>query len=250
MYGVWDDHDFGANDSWGGLDGVDDFVQPWKKDVLKVFKQNWSNPWYGGGDETPGCWFSFTCGDVEVFMLDCRYYRQSPKLPGPRTMLGPVQKKWLIDSVKASTATFKVLCSSVPWATGTKGNAHPDKWDGFLEEREEIFSTLEAAKVDGIVLISADRHRADLRRIKRPNGYDLYDFMTSRLSNGLNHTLVKGYIFAYHEKPMFGHLAFDTTLADPEVTLSVITIDDELAADEVSGKPCQITFKLSDLSHP
>lgn len=36
-------------------------------------------------------------------------------------------------------------------------------------------------------------------------------------------------------------LAFDTTLADPEVTYRMVTIDDEVA--------CTVTLKKSQLSH-
>jgi hypothetical protein len=42
-----------------------------------------------------------------------------------------------------------------------------------------------------VYAISADRHRVDVRRTKRPDGYDLYDIMSSRLTNVHTHGLVK-----------------------------------------------------------
>ncbi len=57
VFTIWDDHDFSTNDSWGGPD-ID--VPFWKKDwVFPIFRQNWANPGYGGGDDQPGCWYSF-----------------------------------------------------------------------------------------------------------------------------------------------------------------------------------------------
>jgi len=104
IYAIWDDHDFGKNDSAGGTDR---FKPAWKVPVLNVFKQNWVNPYYGGGDKDPGCWFDFSVGDIDFFMTDGRYYRDFKK----GTMLGEVQKKWLIEKLKASTAKFKVIGS-------------------------------------------------------------------------------------------------------------------------------------------
>ncbi len=81
VFTIWDDHDFSTNDSWGGAD-ID--VPFWKKEwVFPIFRQNWANPGYGGGDAQPGCWYTFPIGDVDFIMLDCRYYRTSPKRESP-----------------------------------------------------------------------------------------------------------------------------------------------------------------------
>ncbi len=121
VFTIWDDHDFSTNDSWGGADIEVPF---WKKDwVFPIFRQNWAHPGYGGGDDQPGCWFSFSIGDVDFIMLDCRYYRTKPK-KRPRSMLGTVQKKWLKEQLTKSSGTFKVICSSVPWDFRTKGDSN------------------------------------------------------------------------------------------------------------------------------
>ena len=72
IYSIWDDHDFGKNDTSGG---IETFSPDWKLPVWKVFKENWNNPYYGGGAKQPGCWFDFSIGDVDFFMTDGRYYR-------------------------------------------------------------------------------------------------------------------------------------------------------------------------------
>jgi alkaline phosphatase D len=223
IYAIWDDHDFTVNDGEGGPEIETPY---WKRPVWNTFKNQWANPYYGGGKDHPGCWFDFSQGDVDFIMLDCRYYRENPKEFDDPSMLGEYQKAWLLDKLKSSTATFKVIASSVPWAKGTKPGSD-DTWDGFPNEREEIFTFIEENKINGVVLISADRHRSDAWKMQRPNGYVLYDFMSSRLSNVHTHNIMSNSLFGYNKKCSFGTLEFDTTLEDPTLTYIIKNIDNE-----------------------
>ncbi len=234
IYAIWDDHDSATDDVWLGP-----YVDrpAWKLPLFRQFRENWNNPSYGS-EERPGVWFSFSIGNVEFFMLDCRFYRTNPYLE-TKTMLGPEQKQWLFEQLKQSTSSFKVLASSVPWAFEAKGDA-VDTWNGFREEREEIFDFLADNKVEGVILISADRHRSDAWRIERPDGYPLYDLESSRLTNDTVHDLVPGALFGYNEKQSFGLLTFDTTNSDSTLTYRIVSID-----DEVKG---ELTLKRSDLT--
>ena len=238
VFTIWDDHDFGTDDSWGGAD-ID--VPFWKKDwVFPIFRQNWANPGYAGGNDQPGCWYSFHIGDVDFIMLDCRYYRTSPKTKVGKSMLGNVQKKWLKEQLKSADGTFKVLCSSVPWDFRTKGDSK-DTWNGYKDEHEEILSFIEKNEIEGVILMSADRHRSDCWKISRPNGYDLYEFNSSRLTNQHVHPTMEkqGAIFSYNKPQSFGLVTIDTTVADPTATYEVININGE--------KPHSLTVKRSEL---
>ena len=217
IYAIWDDHDFGVNDCAGGLDP---FKPAWKVPVWRVFKENWNNPYYGGGEKQPGCWFDFSIGDVQFFMLDNRYYRDFKK----GSMLGPVQTKWLLEKLRASTATFKVLCNGTLW-TEHADKGGKDSWWGVKEAREEVFSVIDKKKIGGVILLSADRHRTDVYKIERPNGYPLYEFETSKLTNNHTHKTRKQAVFSYNKGNYFGLLTFDLTAADPTVTFQCITID-------------------------
>jgi alkaline phosphatase D len=236
VFAIWDDHDFGTNDCWGGP-AIDD--PPWKIPVWRVFRQNWANPAYGGGEEQPGCWFRFAIGDVDFIMLDGRYYRTDPETPEP-SMLGPAQKAWLFEQLADLEGTFKVLVSPVPWAEGTKGGS-PDTWDGYAEERAEIYRFLSGNRIEGVVLLSADRHRSDLWRIEREEGYALYEFESSRLTNQHVHQTMEAAVFSYNEKQSVGIVDFDTTLDDPEVRYTIVSIDGEDIFD--------FTIKHSELQH-
>jgi alkaline phosphatase D len=235
IYAIWDDHDAATDDVWLGP-FKDKPV--WKMPLLEVFKQNFNNPYYGDPD-WPGCWHNFSICDVDFFMLDGRTYRTNPYDENP-TMLGPVQKAWLLDQLKNAKGTFKVIASPVPWALATKGAAR-DTWNGFKEERKEIFDFLAENKVNGVILLSADRHRSDAWKIERKNGYPLYEFESSRLTNQHVHELMPKALFGYNAKQSFGLLTFDTTLDDPTVTYQIVSIDNEIVGE--------LMIKKSEISH-
>jgi len=258
VYGIWDDHDFAGNDSIGGPQ----IEKPaWKRPVWNVFRQNWVNPYYGGGDTQPGCWFDFKIGDVDIFMLDCRYYRVDPQGKDPvytdptaaqPSMLGPVQKQWLLNKLKGSTATFKIIAASVPWAfeskTGRQMSSNlgrrpglEDTWQGFGREREDIFSCIEAHKIEGVFLISADRHRSDAWKIEREKGYAFYEAMSSHLTKRSSHPAMPGALFTSLGKPAYGLLSIDTTLDDPEIRYDVVKIDDTVDGT-LKLKKSQLSF--------
>ena len=176
-------------------------------------------------------------------MLDCRFYRTNPREPSP-TMIGPVQKKWLFERLKASKtsgATFTVLVSSVPWTPGTKGGSK-DTWDGFPAERQEIWDFIKDNRIEGVFLISADRHRSDAYKNDRPGAYPLYEASSSKLTNVHTHPLIKKALFGYNKKCSFGLLTFDTAAPDPQLIYDVYNIDNK-KQDTLVVKRSELSFK-------
>lgn len=117
---------------------------------------------------------------VEVFVLDTRSYRD-PRYrfdsdAAPKTMLGLAQKRWFIDAVSASTATWKVVVSSVPLSLGTgnerdmQGRHYRDAWAageadnpyGYGRELREIAASLRDRKVANVVFLTGDQHFSNL----------------------------------------------------------------------------------------
>ena len=245
VYTIWDDHDFGVNDCAYGP-AIDS--PAWKRPVWKVFSNNWVNPGYGT-EKVPGCYYDFQLGDIHFIMLDGRFYRDkknkkkkkeaAAKKKAP-SMLGKQQKKWLLETLRGSKATFRVLCSPVPWVFKAKGDSL-DTWNGFKEERNEIFAFLEKEKLEGVLLMSADRHRSDLWKIQRDGAYPLWEFNSSRLTNIHVHSTMKAAEFSYNAKQSFGIVSFDTTIDDPTVTYAIRNIDGK----EVFSR----TLKRSTLAH-
>ena len=222
VYAVWDDHDAAFDDIWLGP-----YVDrpAWKQPMVEHFRRNWNNPGHGSASH-PGVWFRFSLGDVDFFLLDGRTYRTNPFVEG-RTMLGPVQKAWLLDGLRASEATFKVIASPVAWADGAKPGSR-DTWSGFPGEREEIFRFVEENDVRGVVLLSSDRHRSEAWAIERESGYAFHDLLSGQLTNIHTHPIEPGALFSYNLKDSFGLLTFETAGEEPRVTYRIYSIDDEL----------------------
>jgi len=221
VYAIWDDHDFGTNDCHGGA-AINE--PKWKTRVWSDFKLQWPNPEYGGEGNHPGCYFTHKFGQrVEFIFLDTRYYRE----PSEGQMLGPVQLAWLKRKLKGSEAQFKVICSSVPMTPGVKPGSK-DTWDGYSEERKEIFSFIENNKITGIFVLAADRHRSDAWKNNNfGSSYPIYEFMSSKLTNIHTHKIIKGCIFGYNKKPSFGEVIFDFTKENPTATYTAYSIDNE-----------------------
>ena len=239
IYSIWDDHDFTTNDGWGGPH----IEKPsWKRDVWEIYKENWDNPYYGGGKENPGCWFDFRIGDVHFIMIDGRYYRESPKDKSP-SMLGAVQMKWLKKTLADKPATFKVICTNVPMAPKVKPGSK-DTWDGYSDERSAIYQFIADQKLPGVVILSADRHRSDAYKVDTEieGMYPLFEFSSSRLTNQHVHKLIDHSLFGYNEKQSFGRVDFDLTVEDPTVKYTIINIDGK-AIHDLTVKLSQLQFK-------
>ena len=249
IYAIWDDHDMYDNDSEGGY-GLN--TTPYKMPNFKVFEQNWNNPFNGLKPEVPGTFFNFTLGDVEVFMTDGRFYRYGPNYSKndpnkkPHTMLGEAQRKWLLDNLKKSKAKFKVIASGTMWhADADKGGK--DSWAGakspFQHERDEIFDLLHKEKINGVILISGDRHRTDIWKTERPKAYPLYEFLSAKITNVHSHNTRDEALWSYANKSecFWGQLDFDTSREDPTVTFKAINQD---------GKTLkEFPIKLSEISY-
>ncbi len=221
VYAIWDDHDGAIDDYWMGPYRD---RPAWKIPNFEFFARQWNNPPMGSA-AFPGCWFTFTIGDVDFFLLDGRNYRTNP-FAEEKTMLGPVQKQWLLDGLAASHATFKILASPVAWSFDSKEGSY-DTWSGFPKEREEIFDFIHEHDISGVVLVSSDRHRSDVWAIKQPNGYDFVEFASAKLTNVHTHDTIPTAIFSYNARNSFEVLRIDTTRDDPTVTGQVVNIDGE-----------------------
>ena len=238
IYAIWDDHDFTTNDGWGGP-AIEE--PKWKRDVWNVFKENWDNPYYGGGEKQPGCWFDFWIGKVHFVLLDGRYYREPPKGKNP-SMLGPAQMQWLKKTLK-KPATFTVFCSNVPLAPKVKPGSK-DTWDGYDGERQQIFKFIAKEKIPGVVILSADRHRSDAYKIDTgiEGMYPLYECQSSRLTNQHVHGLIKHSLFGYNEKQSFGRVDFDLKAKDPTFKYTVVNIDGK-AVHSLEIKRSELQFE-------
>lgn len=173
-YAIWDDHDFGSNDS--------DRSFRQRDTALRVFQDYWMNPSYGTAG-TPGVFSRFEWADVEFFLLDDRYHRSPNDMPpGPdKRMFGREQLQWLKEALASSQATFKIVA-------GGNQMLNPlvlyEGFGAFAGEQRELLDFLREAKIEGVLFLSGDRHHTELIRREEPGLYPLYDFTSSPLTSG------------------------------------------------------------------
>jgi len=136
-----DDHDYGVQDAnstnlppWG--------LAPWES-LME------SRPYY-----------RFSTGLAEVWVLNQRHFKSDPSLPDTRekTLLGPRQRSWLLRTLAASTAPFKVICTPCTLAP-LPANARDGSWAaGFTSERDLLLDHI-ADRVTGTTLfVAGDTH--------------------------------------------------------------------------------------------
>ena len=174
-YAIWDDHDYGPNDA--------DYTYALKHDARDAFMAYWPNPSYGI-EPHQGITSTFDVADVQVFLMDDRWYRTpNARTDIPRRILGEQQLQWLIDALASSKATFKVV------AIGGQVLSDNMKREGFAwspEERDTLIAAVTRLKISGVMFISGDVHFAELSKLDRPSTYPIYELTSSPLSSGVN----------------------------------------------------------------
>lgn len=175
-YAIWDDHDYGPNDS--------NRSYPLKGVTLEAFKSYWPNPNFGL-PELAGAFGTFSWSDADFFLLDDRTFRAPSNLPNhlDKPLLGAAQLTWLLDALSQSRATFKVI------AIGSQVLNPFSRFEGYAQharERDLLIQSIKDRQIEGVIFLSGDRHFAELNRLDDdPQFYPLYDFTSSPLTSGL-----------------------------------------------------------------
>lgn len=175
MRAIYDDHEF-RND-WDAMYAVTEAPRYF------AAMQAWDEffPLRGKPDAKYRSWRHGA--HLECFLLDARRHRSPNAMPdGPdKTMLGAQQKAWLFAALKASTATFKLVLTSVPLDYGD-GNDH---WRSFLYERNELYEAV--LGIPGVLFMSADQHWfADNRHAN-----NIREFQVGPLARGIGIPMIE-----------------------------------------------------------
>jgi alkaline phosphatase D len=176
-YAIWDDHDFGPNNSDRGF---------WNKDkTLEAFKLFWVNASYGvNGNQ--GITSYFQWADVDFFLMDDRYFRAPNDLNDQeKPFLGDEQIQWLIDNLVTSRAPFKIVAIGGQVLNPVTGRGI-ETYELFKKEKEKLFELLEKNKIEGVIFLSGDRHHSEISRMERVNAYPIYEITSSSLTAGVS----------------------------------------------------------------
>ena len=220
---IWDDHDFGPDDSDRSFYN--------KYTTQQAFKDFWANKSYGmDAEQKEGIFSSYNWSDAELFLLDNRFFKSPNKrLTGEKTMLGTTQIQWLIDALTYSKASFKII---VIGGQVLNTEAVFENYENYKSEKDFLLSEILANQIKGVVFISGDRHFTELSILKRPNTYPLYDWTVSPLTSGHgnveritkepNTNRVPASLFAQH---VFGTLSFSGEKETRQMKMSLFDKD-------------------------
>jgi alkaline phosphatase D len=200
--GVWDDHevlnDFGPLTDTRGTSPYDPTVH-----LMPLGRQAFLDytPLLRDGSDANRLYRSIRYGrHLELIVLDTRQYRDansaSDDPTDPKSMLGADQLDWLKSTLAASTATWKVVVSSVPMSiptgfpptNGRDGWANFDQTTGFENELLDILRFAQQQDVDDLVWITTDIHFAEAFRytpFADAPDFDVIEIATGPMNAGI-----------------------------------------------------------------
>ncbi len=229
-YAIWDDHDYGPNDS--------DRSNRDKVTTRAAFELFTANPTYGFPERPTLTTTMFSWGDVDFFLMDDRTDRApNHRKTGERPFLGKPQLEWLIDSLITSTATLKIVCIGNQ-VLNPAADASVETYAHFAVEQKELLDHIATEGIRGVVFVTGDRHHAELTRMPREGTYPLYDLTTSPLTAGLsskgenegNTLRVPG---TYLRARNFALLKFSGPRKDRVLTIQLCRTDGTVAWEQV-----------------
>jgi hypothetical protein len=151
LVGVWDDHDYGANNSNGSSAS--------KPAACATYRARW--PHYPLA-ESDSIYHTFKIGRVRFIVTDQRSAAGANGLTdnSSKSMLGTAQKTWFKDLIQNSTDELIVwVC---PRTFGAVPTALADHWGGFTTERTELADHIKTYAPGRVVVLSADMHAAGM----------------------------------------------------------------------------------------
>jgi alkaline phosphatase D len=186
VYAIWDDHEVRNN-----FAGSSESQMPVGRQALREYWPIRVAP------EDPQRFYRMVRAgaDLELFILDTRQYRsRNVDQDGPaKTMLGEQQLQWLLSGLTESTATWKVIVTSVPLSIPKSGGASVpgnDGWaggadgTGFERERQVIVDCILGRNVKNVVFLAGDVHYVQANAYD-PNADgtpDFHEFVAGPLS--------------------------------------------------------------------
>ncbi|MCB9285893.1 MAG: alkaline phosphatase family protein [Lewinellaceae bacterium] len=217
-YAIWDDHDYGPNDS--------DRSYVHKETTLEAFRLFWANPTFGVNGQK-GITSFFQYNDIDFFLMDDRYFRSPNRMKeGVKTMLGKEQLEWLIDALVASYAPFKMVCIGNQVLNPVKNSETYENL--FPEERAYLLKRIEEEGLKNVIFLTGDRHKSELSKYVNAQDNTIYDLTISPLTAGVNtweeenELRVEGTEVKKHN---FGLLEFSGPRTGRVLTIRVIDAD-------------------------
>ena len=150
---MWDDHDYGPNDS--------DKTFPGREAARLTYQEYVPHYTLAAGSGDVPIYQAFTIGRVRFILTDTRSERTPKSAPdtSAKTMLGAAQKSWFKQQVLSANGVYPVIvwASTSPWMADLPGSGD-DNWAGYATERRELADFFEANEIKGLFMLSGDVH--------------------------------------------------------------------------------------------
>lgn len=251
---TWDDHDYGANDA--GAEYPQKYAS--KQIFLDFFGEPVNSERRRRDD---GIYTAYTYGPVgqrvQVILLDTRWNRsplaqvsatryaeRRAQRIGPYTattdpnaqLLGEAQWQWLAKQLR-QPAEIRIIATSIPFLQAGTGW---EIWANFPAEQERLLALIEETQANGILFITGDTHRAQFSKRTAGVPYPLWEVNSSGLTENVDWPAPdSSRLGGYYNEDNYGLLRIDWTETDPEITMEIRAVDNDLIF--------QNTIRLSEL---
>ncbi|WP_439881129.1 alkaline phosphatase D family protein [Pontibacter sp. MBLB2868] len=184
IIGVWDDHDYGKNDAGKEF--------KMKEESEKLFWDFIGEPANSPRRQQEGVYSAHTYGpegkQVKVILLDSRYNRDSLEringvyqVNATGDMLGEEQWQWLEKQLRESKAAINIIGNGIQVLPEEQVY---EKWGNFPKSRERLLKLIADSGAKGVMLLSGDRHIAEISKTNLPGmSYPLYEITSSGLTH-------------------------------------------------------------------
>lgn len=149
---MWDDHDYGPNNSDSTATGRPAALQAYRNVV-----PHHPISFTGAENDTPLS-LTFVCGRVRFVQLDVRSEAVIGSTPGAGTLIGTTQLNWLVNLIETFTEELLVIDVSVPWIVTGGDVTATDDWGNAAAEREAISNAIQTYAKGRVLLIHGDAH--------------------------------------------------------------------------------------------
>lgn len=184
---IWDDHDFGQNDAGREFAHIDL--------AKRVFLDFWGDPVDSNRRSRPGIYDALVLGPpeqrIQIILLDTRTFRDAleldpsqtrkryiPTSDTSRSILGEAQWTWLAEQLKVVVAV-RIIASSIQVLT----EQHQfEKWMNFPHERDRLMKLIDNAPPALTLIVSGDRHFAEISRSDSLSLRPIIDITSSSLN--------------------------------------------------------------------
>jgi len=239
---TWDDHDYGENDAGANY--------PMREESQQIFYDFFGEPASSPRRQREGVYDSRIFGPpgrrVQIILLDTRYFRSRLARGGRRgrnpdgsrarymantdtqsTILGQAQWVWLEQQLQVE-ADLRIMVSSIQVVSEEHGF---EKWMNFPHERQRLCDLIRQTRAGGIIVVSGDRHKAELSRLDNCADYPLYDLTSSALNrpSGWYKEINRHRIGSEYRDENFGVIRIAWDSPEPTVSLQIHKLSGEPA---------------------